>query len=254
MPESRDRIPRPVADLFALRRTAGVGVLLDDQGMSPSLFGSPIMRVSTVTTPVTRGRTALGATRSGGLGRCRSGTPRNVRGWNLSQASGRDIAQSSRRWSGRGMHGNSMLPFWYPRTPLRDITAVVRAIERRSARLRDVEGQQIESPVPEGQRVLDPSVPESSAQLEHNLSLTSPNPAFGVKPCTPSVGKVPKILLKIANENTGESEFVTPQKKLLNSIDTVEKVVMEELQKLKRTPSAKQVEREKRVRTLRCMR
>lgn len=126
MPESRDRIPRPVAELFALRLTAGVGVLLDDQGMSPSLFGSPIMRVSTVTTPVTRGRTALGATRSGGLGRGRSGTPRNVRGWNLSQASGRDIAQSSRRWSGRGMHRNSMLPFWYPRTPLRDITAVVR--------------------------------------------------------------------------------------------------------------------------------
>lgn len=126
MLESRDRISRLVPELFALRRTAGVGFLLDDQRMSPSLFESPIMRVSTVTTPVSRGRTALGATRSGGLGRGRSGTPRNVRGWNLSQATGRDNAQSSRRWSGRGMHGNSMLPFWYPRTPLRDITAVVR--------------------------------------------------------------------------------------------------------------------------------
>ena len=116
----------------------------------------------------------------------------------------------------------------------------------------DVEGQQIESPVPEGQRVL--SVTQSSAQLKHNISMVSPSLAVGVKPRTPAVGKVPKILLGIANQNAGESEFLTPQKKLLNSIDTVEKVVMEELQKLKRTPSAKKAEREKRIRTLMSMR
>lgn len=120
--------------------------------------------------------------------------------------------------------------------------------------MRDVEGQQIESSVPEGQSVVDPSLPVTGAQLEHDLSLISPHPDAGVKPRTPAVGKVPKILLGIANENAGESEFVTPQKKLLNSIDKVEKVVMEELQKLKRTPSAKKAEREKRVRTLMSMR
>ena len=84
--------------------------------------------------------------------------------------------------------------------------------------------------------------------------MVSPSLAVGVKPRTPAVGKVPKILLGIANQNAGESEFLTPQKKLLNSIDTVEKVVMEELQKLKRTPSAKKAEREKRIRTLMSMR
>lgn len=118
----------------------------------------------------------------------------------------------------------------------------------------DVEGQPIESPIPEGQRVLDPSVTPSGAQLKHNISMISPNTAVGVKPCTPAVGKVPKILLRITDQNAGESEFLTPQKKLLNSIDTVEKVVIEELQKLKRTPGAKKAEREKRVRTLMSMR
>ena len=44
-----------------------------------------------------------------------------------------------------------------------------------------------------------------------------------------------KILLGVANQKAEESEFLTPQKKLLNSIDAVEKAVMEELQKMKRT-------------------
>jgi hypothetical protein len=111
--------------------------------------------------------------------------------------------------------------------------------------LGNVEGQQFESPIPEGQRILDPSVLVSGAQLEHDLSLISPRSA---------VGKVPKILLGITNQNAGESELLTPQKRLLNSIDVVEKEVMEELQKLEKTPSAKKVEREKRVRTLMSMR
>ncbi|KAF5473333.1 hypothetical protein F2P56_009951 [Juglans regia] len=258
MPESRDRMSRPVdlASLFARRRSASVGVALEEQETGSNLFGSPIERVTIATTPATRGRTALGATRGGGLRRGGFGTPRSVRGRIMygTPASGRENSQSTRRGSARGRRGSSVLPSYYPRTPLRDITSVVRAIERRRARLRDVEGQQIENPATEGQSVVDPSLPVTGAQLEHDLSLTSPNPDIGVKPRTPAVGKVPKILLGIANENAGESEFVTPQKKLLNSIDKVEKVVMEELQKLKRTPSAKKAEREKRVRTLMTMR
>uniref|UniRef100_A0A2N9ISW9 Protein POLYCHOME n=1 Tax=Fagus sylvatica TaxID=28930 RepID=A0A2N9ISW9_FAGSY len=256
MPELRDRLSRPLdyAAVFSHRRSAGIGVLLDDPEMGSNLFGSPLpaRRVATVTTPATRGRTGLRLTRG-------RGTPRSMRGRNLygSPDFGRENTPSTstgRRNSVRGRPGSSVLPSWYPRAPLRDITAVVRAIERRRARLGDVEGQPIESPIPEGQRVLDPSVTPSGAQLKHNISMISPNTAVGVKPCTPAVGKVPKILLGITDQNAGESEFLTPQKKLLNSIDTVEKVVMEELQKLKRTPGAKKAEREKRVRTLMSMR
>lgn len=84
--------------------------------------------------------------------------------------------------------------------------------------------------------------------------MISPHPIIGLRRCPPTIGKVPKILLNITNQNDGDSSCLTPQKKLLNNIDTAEKVVMEELRKLKRTPSAKKAEREKRVRTLMSMR
>lgn len=47
---------------------------------------------------------------------------------------------------------------------------------------------------------------------------------------------------------------MTPEKKLLNSIDMVEKIMMDQIQKLKSTPLAKREEREKRVKTLMSMR
>lgn len=120
--------------------------------------------------------------------------------------------------------------------------------------MRDSEGQGSESPVPEDLAILDPSASEYVTTVENKATSTSPRSAFRSKPYPLSVGKVPKILLGVTNQSTAESDCLTPQKKLLNSIDSVEKVVMEELQKLKRTPTAKKAEREKRVRTLMSMR
>lgn len=88
MPESRDRLVRPV-DL-ARRRTPSTGILIDDPEV---------------------GRNPAAPGRRGGFG-----TPRNVRGRNLYGSA------AAQRSSGRG----SVLPSWYPRTPLQDITAVVR--------------------------------------------------------------------------------------------------------------------------------
>ncbi|XP_057982473.1 protein POLYCHOME-like [Malania oleifera] len=240
MPEARDRLARSV-DVAAV-----VGRAAQEEATTNR---TPMRTIVTRARMGSRG--AGGGSRLGrrsfarsaiGHGRLVFGSP-SVRGEN-------PPAGSSRR--GRGSSTNSVLPSWYPRTPLRDITAIVRAIERRRAHLREIEGQQIESPMPQDQSVL--SAFTSSAQLEHNISLISPRPNAGMKPRTPSVGKVPKILLSVASETAGTSDFLTPQKKLLNSIDKVEKVVMEELQKLKRTPSAKKAEREKKVRTLMSMR
>ena len=61
-------------------------------------------------------------------------------------------------------------------------------------------------------------------------------------------------MLNVSNQSSNDSKFLTPQKKLLNSIDKVEKEVMKELRKLKRTTSAKKAEREKKVRTLMWLR
>lgn len=116
------------------------------------------------------------------------------------------------------------------------------------------EGQQTGTPSREDQLLRDPSISESSAQLEQGTSVSSPDPSIGVKLQTPAASKVPRILLDIPIKSEGESEFQTPQKKLLDSIDTVEKVVKEELQKFRRTPKAKKAERERRVQTLMSMR
>ncbi|KAG9151009.1 hypothetical protein Leryth_003133 [Lithospermum erythrorhizon] len=117
------------------------------------------------------------------------------------------------------------------------------AIERRRARTGEDEGQSSQS-----------RIPFSSAHFEHDTSLITPEASSSRKPSSPTVLEVPKILLDITNDNKEDSEFLTPQKKLLNSIDSVEKVVMEELNKQKRTPSARKAERKKKVKTLMSMR
>lgn len=142
--------------------------------------------------------------------------------------------------------------------------------------MREDQASQLESPLSIDHISSDQNLSISDTELEHDISMVSPFSTVGDRhPSasfhgkslkTPfatvgkqhhpgvSVGKVPKILLDITNQNVGDSEFLTPQKKLLNSIDTVEKVVMDELQKLKRTPTARKAEREKKVRTLMSMR
>ncbi|EXC30905.1 hypothetical protein L484_028085 [Morus notabilis] len=208
MPEARDRLSRPVdvAAMFARRRSAAVQVLVDDTENGADLFRSPIrQQPAAMATGV---RTPMDTTRSSSAAAVasRENTP---------------APGIVRRGRGRGRSG--VLPYWYPRTPLRDITAIARAIERTRARLREDEGQDVASPAPQEQGFLDPSVSVSVAPLEHNIITTSLHSAFRRKPCPPSVGKVPKILLGIANQTTAGSECLTPQKKLLNSIDTVEK-------------------------------
>lgn len=129
MAESRDRLPRPVdhAVVFAQRRTAGTGV---DQETGPNLLETPIRRVTTAMTPATRGQTAFSTTRGGGLGRGGFGTPRSMRRRVMygSPATDRANTPTTSRGSGRGRPRGSVLPSWYPRVPLQDITWVVRVM------------------------------------------------------------------------------------------------------------------------------
>ncbi|XP_028777503.1 protein POLYCHOME-like [Neltuma alba] len=248
MPESRDRLSRPldIAAVFARRRASIFGTLDDE--LESALFG-PIARRQTTTSTNDSGRGRFGSPRTV-IGRGRA------RGLNLYRSPARGVENtppgSARR--GRGRRWRSHLPSWYPRTPLRDITAVTRAIERRRDRLGDNEGQQIEGPNLSDQLLSDPSTLDSSPQLELGTSANSSSAAVGVKLQTPAASKMPLILLDITSKSEGESELLTPPKQLLNSIDKVEKVVREELQKFRRTPTAKKAEREKRVRTLMSMR
>lgn len=272
MPEARDRLSRPnneVAEMHSLRRTAvGIlGILVDDDDSDRSISRTPFRWGAT---PLTGGgsgqpigephstRTTIGATtRGGGAGRGLFGTPRTVYRRGTRSQNTPPSGNSFRRGRGGRSGQQSVLPSWYPRTSLGDVTHVVQAIERRRVRLGDGAGRFLGSPTPirihHQPAAHDPS--PSDAQLEHEVSLVTPKPKLASKTYKPStLGKVPKILADIANQGGEETEFLTPQKKLLNSLDIVEKVVMEELHRLKRTPSAKRAEREKRVRTLMSMR
>ncbi|KAJ0258353.1 Protein POLYCHOME [Hirschfeldia incana] len=233
MPEARDRRERPVDYPAAFLNRRSHGILLDEPPIHLNPFHSPVQRPPSESLVFNQGSTTMGR---GGIARGNLGIRRTSGGV---------------RRRGRARASASVLPSWYPRTPLRDVSSVVRAIERRRARMGDTE-----TPTPQQLGVLDDSLgPPLSG--EHNYSsMVTPGPSVGFKrPWPPSTAKVHQILLDITRQSSAEEEeALTPEKKLLNSIDKVEKVVMEEIQKMKSTPSAKRAEREKRVRTLMSMR
>lgn len=119
--------------------------------------------------------------------------------------------------------------------------------------MREGENEEPGTPLLRDQTALDPSVATPSAQFEHNPMIT-PFPTLRSRLCPTPADKLPKILIEVKDQNVQDWESLTPEKKLLNSIDSVEKVFKEELLKLQRTPSAKKAERQKRVKTLMSMR
>ncbi|KAJ4843073.1 hypothetical protein Tsubulata_042759 [Turnera subulata] len=122
MPESRDRLSRPVDYGALLARTVAAQIYQDPPEIhAAAVSGSP--------GPNANARAAA----VGGRGRGGFGTPRAQLGRGTrtalspSPGTGRENVPppgSARRGRGRG--SPSPLPSWYPRTPLRDITAVVR--------------------------------------------------------------------------------------------------------------------------------
>ncbi|EOA24630.1 hypothetical protein CARUB_v10017901mg [Capsella rubella] len=251
MPEARDRIERPVdyPAIFASRRSHGV--LLDEPDSRLGLTDSPV-QVNPVPGSIGRGGSLVGTggTVRGNFSTWRPGNGRGHAPFRLPEERENMTLVSATRGRDRA----SPLPSWYPRTPLRDITHIIRAIERRRAAGMGVDdGRDIEIPAHQQVGVLESPVPLSG---EHKCSMVTPGPSLGFKrSCPPSTAKVHKMLLDITKEIAEEEAgFITPEKKLLNSIDKVEKIVMKEIQKLKCTPQAKREEREKRVRTLMSMR
>lgn len=130
-PESRDRLVRAadVAAAYARRRAGILGVLEDEPERSSNLF-EPMVARPTAGAAGARGPVGLG--RGGPVGRGVLGTPRNVSGPGrnllaapLAERENTPLAGRTRR--GRARPG-SVLPSWYPRTPLHDITSVVRVM------------------------------------------------------------------------------------------------------------------------------
>ncbi|KAK9055468.1 hypothetical protein SSX86_026551 [Deinandra increscens subsp. villosa] len=265
MPEARDRLMRTndgVTEMYNRRRTSigRVGILPDNDDIGRSINLTPFRWGATPLTGSRSGQqiseslTSRTTTRGGVSGRSifETPTPAYRRGGRSENTP--SFPNSSRRGRGGRPGPRSVLPFWYPRTPLSDITHIVRAIERRG-RFGDDGGQILGTSTPiriyEDPSPFDPY----DAQLEHDACFVTPKPKLASKTFKRSaLGSVPLILTAIVNQCEAKSELQTPQKKLLNSIEIVQKVVMEELHRLQRTPAAKKAKRERIVRNLMSMR
>ncbi|CAM8960890.1 unnamed protein product [Rhodiola kirilowii] len=247
MAEPRDRLAKAedIAATFARQRRLirDNRTFVDEPDSSVGFSESPARRQD-ATTPVSSRNAAFGSRRFG-----TPGIRRRLYGSTASVGRENVAAGSS---GGRLRRSGSVLPSWYPRIALRDITHVVRAIEKRQAYLRNREYQQAESPIASVPKIDDQSASSSTAPLEHDPSLVTSMLPVATKHF--AAGKIPKILRNITKQNDEELELLSPQKKLLNSIDKVEKVVMEELHRQKGAPSAVKAERHKRVRSLMSMR
>ncbi|XP_056858375.1 protein GIGAS CELL1-like, partial [Raphanus sativus] len=190
MPEARDRTERPVdyAAIFANRRRNGV--LLDE---AVSRLGGasehPVQRLPSVSRVV---YARPGSLIGGNYSSWRPGGGGNGSGLSspFRSSHGRENLSRPRRVGVRGGGASrSPLPSWYPRTPLRDITHIMRAIERRRRAGMGVDnGLEAETPTQQQARVLE--TPVASADDEHDCLMVTPAPAVGFKrSCPPSTAK-----------------------------------------------------------------
>ncbi|XP_021774778.1 protein GIGAS CELL1-like isoform X2 [Chenopodium quinoa] len=222
MHPSRDRLPRPV-DISSLLQNAErqVDLVVDEPGLR--WMGLSTQNVST---GQSSGDNVKSNKQRAGLQRIRH----RRRYMNRSLVG----KENQRPRSVKKGHGSSILPSWYPRVPLRDITAIVRAIERKRAELRD--HQTLETPQQEAEASTSNSQPD-----EKSISTTKPEAC--------------KVRDRNADHKGKETaDIFTPRKRLLGSIDKVRHIWLEDQRKLEKTPAAKKAERQKMVRVLMSMR
>ncbi|XP_074277870.1 protein GIGAS CELL1-like [Silene latifolia] len=243
IPASRDRLSRPV-DISTLLDKAPrrVNIIVDEPGLRRAGLSGYGFRNA----PGNGGGRGGGSTRSpvgvqrGGIGQGRN-QQRAAVGVRDTRTPG---TTGARRGGGRGRR---QLPSWYPRTPLRDITGIMRAIESRRAELglnQDTEAQQ------EDNNNAEPG----NIQRVPEIDASTPVPTITFKPQPSPASQMWIMKTGNADWTIDSSEFLTPEKKLLNSIEKVREAWLEDQRKLERTPAAKRVEEEKKVRVLMSMR
>lgn len=236
---SRDRLARPV-DISTMFRGAArrVDLIVDEPGLRWSgLSGNP-------TGSGSNGR-SVEAQRAG------FGHRRNFQRFPpVGRENRTPVRHGGTAIRGRG--AGSVLPHWHPRTPLRDITGIVRAIERRR------EEVQVDQATERPPEVATNAPSGFDPQLEHlEVGASTPLPTLLMKPqLSPTTQAMKfKIVDRITlNEKWEDADFMTPEKKLLDSIEKVREVWLKEQRKFERTPAAKKAEREKKVRVLLSMR
>ncbi|XP_039847492.1 protein POLYCHOME-like [Panicum virgatum] len=148
----------------------------------------------------------------------------------------------------------SPLPDWYPRTPLRDITSIVKALERRNL-LQDATARQQIQWIEDSSQSVDPTTPVQEqndpqitlqAQETQIAAVPDPGSTSVVANLTTSVTKGKLVVTSSPSDCSLHTVSSKPndsaladlmEKKLSRSIETIEKMVS---QRLKETPEATQ--------------
>ncbi|XP_066317537.1 protein POLYCHOME-like [Miscanthus floridulus] len=140
----------------------------------------------------------------------------------------------------------SPLPDWYPRTPLRDIKSIVKAIERRN-RLQNAAAQQQILWTEDSSQSVDPITPAQVPTTEGGQAVASPatsldDPALAdlmEKKLSSSLQATPSDCSLQATPSKPNDPALADlmEKKLSSSIEQIEKMVR---RNLKKTPKAAQ--------------
>ncbi|CAL9124084.1 unnamed protein product [Musa textilis] len=142
----------------------------------------------------------------------------------------------------RPRYGKSPLPSWYPRTPLRDITIIINALERRKreraarARQRNADAEAAPVTNPAVDEVNAPEHTPVGEALPSDVSDASPSPAASStlvptrQPLrTPSSSDAPLSTMK-------PTEF---EAKLQSTISEMERLVLDNLKRTPKPPARK---------------
>ncbi|KAK8957915.1 hypothetical protein KSP39_PZI000066 [Platanthera zijinensis] len=125
--------------------------------------------------------------------------------------------------------GKSPLPEWYPRTPLRDITSIVKAYERRRALIQAAAAQSpADSPAPHHLlQITDPSQQESSS--------TPPQPPMKPQSYKPTAPQTPAAqTIHVGDDAQAAAAAETA---LLSSMEQIEKAVKRNMKAMKKPES-----------------
>ncbi|CAN6238487.1 unnamed protein product [Urochloa humidicola] len=149
----------------------------------------------------------------------------------------------------------SPLPDWYPRTPLRDITSITKAIERRN-QLRDAVARQQIQWIEDSSQSVDPTTSVQAEKNDPQSTLQAQETLGAVAPGTSSTSVIASLTSSVtegkpmASSSPSDCSLQTGpskpndsanadlmEKKLSRSIEQIEKMVS---QRLKETPKAAQ--------------
>ncbi|XP_020261176.1 protein POLYCHOME-like [Asparagus officinalis] len=135
--------------------------------------------------------------------------------------------ESSPLWRRRRVRvRKSPLPEWYPRTPLRDITAIVNALEKRRQQVqvaRAAEGNrngEASQESPQELSVADQTLPIDSTPLHVTTCIPPSSPVEHPLKTPSTSSSISEIDTSPSNEKRTEAE-----EKLCKSIDQIEKIV-----------------------------